>query len=257
MADWVLAQQEPCGIYSNRSGGLVREYTTPLANLLEFYQANWEQKYGELAGRSLKWPLLAMPEPGCFPFSIYTAGQRGDEAEVEQSGWHLRQAGGMTPQLLYDAVRVFGDRDPIFREALLGKANRYLFGPELPQYETLHVGPQQLKRIDPYFNAPLMAYAYELTEDITYAAFCRYYLREHLPRIAGQMSFTYVCWGSIIPPMIEAVRRAEIRYGPDALERAEREWMERIARHSSVGTRQPVREEGLQRRSLGRIQGCG
>ena len=55
----------------------------------------------------------AMTEPGCFPQSAYTAGVRRDEAEVEQNGWHLRQAGGMTPQLLIDAVRLLGADDEL------------------------------------------------------------------------------------------------------------------------------------------------
>ena len=258
VADWALDHQEPCGVFSNRYGALVREYTTPVANLLEFYQATWEHRYGELARRSLKWLLLALPEPGCFPVSIYTAGDRGDEAEVEQEGWHLRQSGGMTPQLLYDAVRVFGRSDPIFREHLLGLASRYLWGPELPLYEKLVVGAQQVNRMDPYFNAPLIAYAYELTEDPAYAAFCRYYLREHFPRQAGEMSFTYVCWGSIIPPLIEAVRRAEAKFGSEELERIEEDWIEKVSQMAErPGPESPVPKPGGRppRRAIGLVKG--
>jgi len=180
-ADWVLAHQEPCGIFSNREGVLVREYTTPVANLLEFYQATWEHRYGALGRRSPKWLLSALPEPGCFPRSIYTSGARGDAAEVEQSGWHLRQPGGMTPQMLYDAVQLFGKDDATFAEHLLGMADRYVWGPESDTFAPLPVGSKDVVRLDPVFNAPLIAYAYGLTGDAVYAAYCRYYLREHFP----------------------------------------------------------------------------
>jgi len=254
VADWVLSHQEPCGIYSNK-GALVREYTTPVANLLEFYQATWQPEYGDLARRSLKWLLLAMPEPGCFPVSIYTAGAQGDEAEVEQDGWHLRQAGGMTPQLLYDAVRVFGESDPIFKDALLGMAYRYVLGPEPAYYETLLVGPKPVKRQDPYFNAALIAYAYELTAAPVYAAYCQYYLREHFPLRAQQMSFTYVCWGSIIPPIMEAVRSAKVKYGEEKLAQIEKEWIQKVTEIASDKPEQPPVFDRPARRSLGVIKG--
>ena len=238
-ADWILAHQEPCGIFSNREGVLVREFTTPVANLLEFYQATWERKYGWLARRSLKWLLLALPEPGCFPRSLYTGGDRGDTADVEQSGWHLRQAGGMTPQMLYDAANIFGKSDAIFAEHLLGMASRYLWGPETNRFSPMPIGTEGVERVDPVFNAPMIACAYQLTEDPVYAAYCRYYLREHFPNKArhdvvkpgaGPGFFTLVCYGSIIPPMMEAVRRAEVQYGSDQLDRLEAEWVKKVAR---------------------------
>lgn len=49
---------------------------------------------------------------------------------VDRAGWHLDQAGGMTPQMLFDAVRVFGDREPIFRKGLVGMAHRFILGPD-------------------------------------------------------------------------------------------------------------------------------
>jgi hypothetical protein len=250
VADWALSQQEPCGILANRSAALVREYTSPLANLLEFYQATWDERYVELAQRSLKWLLLVMPEPGCFMQSVFTAGEEGDEAEVEQAGWHLRQAGGMTPQLLYDAVQLFGVSDPIYRQALLAIADRYVYHVN-DLFEVLDVdGNEQL---DPYFNAAIIAYAYELTGQLDYAAYCRYYLREHFPARAQVMSFTYVCWGSIIPPMMAAVRHAEDQHGVQALENAEAAWVDRVRqRQQEPATSATVRPE---RRSIGRISG--
>jgi len=256
VADWAFAHQEPCGLYSHRQGPGVREYTTPIHALLELYQATWERKYGDLARRSLKWLLLAMPEPGCFPESIFTAGERGDEAEEMRDGWDLCQAGGMTPQVLYDAARVFSD-DPIFKNALLGMANRYVWGLDPWELWALLVGPRKVMLQDPYFNAPLIAYAYELTEDPVYAAYCRYYLREHFPKKAQEGGFTYICWGSIVPPLMEAVRRAEAKYGSAILDGAEQHWVERISEAQARGPREsyPSGRPYAPRRSLGIIRG--
>ena len=33
----------------------------------------------------------------------------------------------MTPQLLYDAVKLFGDDNPIYQEALIAIADRYVY----------------------------------------------------------------------------------------------------------------------------------
>ena len=253
-ADWVLSRQEPWGILGNRGGTLVREFTTPVANLLEVYQATWEQKYGDLARRSLKWFLLAMPEPGCFPVSIYTAGERGDEAEVEQVGWHLAQAGGMTPQFFYDGVRLFGKHDPVFKDALLGMVQHFVWGAS-PDCGTVLLGPDRMERPDPYFNATLIAYAYELTGDPVYAAYCRSYLRDGFPQRIPEKLFTFVCWGSIIPPMMEAVRRAEARHGAAELDRAERDLFDKLAATTAAGA-EPPRPRGIPpRRSLGVIAG--
>ena len=250
VADWALSHQEPAGILANRQAALVREYTSPLANLLEFYQATWDERYLQLARRSLKWLLLAMPEPGCFMQSVFTAGDHGDEAEIEQSGWHLRQAGGMTPQLLYDAVRLLGERDPIYHQALMAIANRYVYHTN-DIYEVLNVdGYEQL---DPYFNAAIVAYAYELSGELVYAAYCRYYVREHFPARAQVMSFTYVCWGSIIPPMMAAVRHAEQTHSAQALDEAEAAWIDHVRQRpeepSTSATGRP------ERRNIGRITG--
>ena len=254
IADWVMSQQEACGIFRNR-GALVREFTTPVANLFEFYQATWDRRYFDLARRSLRWLLKACPEPGSMPQSIYTGGERGDEAEVEHSGgWHLRQAGGMTPQLLYDADHLMGAEDSIYRDALIAMADRYVYHCN-DVFEVLSVGPRGVQQLDPYFNATVVAYAYALTEELAYAAYCRYYLREHFPERSRQMSFTYVCWGSILPPLMEAVRRAETRHGVEALDRAEEDWIRRVEeREPQAAARKPAGGRP-ERRSIGVIEG--
>ena len=267
IADFFLNQQEPCGIYSNRFSQLVREYTTPLADLLEFYQATWEHRYGELARRSIKWLLMAMPEPGCFPKSLYTAGERGDEAVVEQKGWHLRQAGGMTPQLLYDAVKVFGESDAIYKKALLAMAHRYLYGPEDPVWAPLKIGDKEILRPDPFMNVSLIAYAYEISGDSVYAAFCRMYMCDWFVKMAEDITtrtrlnrpgiFTYVCWGSLVPSLMAAVHQAEKKLGRDEIDRHEREYIQWVT--DEFGDRKiesVTTPESLERRSIGRIQGC-
>jgi len=151
-AEWAMLNQEAVGIFRNRDMQGAREFTTPVHNLLEFYQATWERRYGEVARRSLKWLMLLMPEPGCFPESVFTSGERGDAAEVMQVGWTLCQVGGMTPQLLHDAVRAFGKKDPIFQDALMGLAHRYLWGMDSPELTVLRVGPKQVQLQNPYMK---------------------------------------------------------------------------------------------------------
>jgi len=81
--DWVVRTQEPAWILSCRDGALHREFTGPLTILLDLYQATWREEYGWLAERSLHWFLQTLPRPGYYPVSLYTRGDRGDEAVVE------------------------------------------------------------------------------------------------------------------------------------------------------------------------------
>ena len=122
-------------------------------------------------------------------------------------------------------------------------------------FEVLSVGPRGVQQLDLYFNAAVVAYAYALTEELAYAAYCRYYLREHFPERSRQMSFTYVCWGSILPPLMEAVRRAETRHGVEALDRAEEDWIRRVEeREPQAAARKPAGGRP-ERRSIGVIEG--
>ena len=81
-ADWATRNQEPCGIVSCRDARLHREFTGPLWCLLEVYQATWREKYADVARRSLNW-LLRLLDKGRYPDSVFTRGERGDEAVVE------------------------------------------------------------------------------------------------------------------------------------------------------------------------------
>jgi hypothetical protein len=192
-----------------------------------------------VARRSLKWLLLLMPEPGCFPESVFTAGERGDEAEVRREGWTLCQAGGMTPQVLYDAVVAFGRKDPIFQDALMGLAHRYLWGMDPPELTALRVGPKQVPLQNPYTNAALIPYAFALSDYLPYAGYCRYYLREHFVKKMPDMIFTYVYWGGIIPAMLEAVRRAEARHGLEAVAQAEADWVRWVTEEAEKNPERP------------------
>ncbi len=73
---------EPCGVI-NCFSRLFREFTGPLAVLMEAYQLTWHEKYGTPAGRSLHWLLRSSRTPGWLPGSVYTGGPRGAEATVE------------------------------------------------------------------------------------------------------------------------------------------------------------------------------
>lgn len=250
-ANWALAHQEPCGVFSNRGGYLVREFTSPLANLLEYYQAEWSPEYGGLARRSLKWMLLALPQPGQFPVSIFTAGAQGDEAVVEQDGWHSRHIGGMTPELLGDAVRLFPD-EPLFTSNLLALAYRYVNGMESSPHETMKIGDVAV--IDPAFNAPLIAYAYEVTRDPRLGAACWHFVEDHFRQRATDFTFSSVAWGSIIPAVMYGARLALHDHGEDRLERERRQWIEEIAaRHRATPPPEP--RPAPSRRSLGVIPG--
>ncbi|HHV96718.1 MAG TPA: hypothetical protein GXX37_09655 [Clostridiaceae bacterium] len=239
-AQWILERQEPCGIFKCRDGLLIREYTTPIANLLEIYQATWEYRYGILAYRSLKWMCKAFREPGCFPLVIRTGGLMGNEAFIKDNRWCLRQAGGMTPQMLYDAVELFGEDDTIFKDTLLGMANRYLFGPEPGEWSPMLVGPEKVSRMDPFNNVSLIAYAYRLTEDPVYAAYCNYYLTEWFPGFAEEIitrtelsrpgHFTSVCWGSLVPALVRAVKDAYEKYGICAINKEKEKYVEYITK---------------------------
>ena len=159
----------------------------------------------------------------------------------------------MTPQLLWDDNHLMGAQDPIYREALIAMAQRYVYHRN-DVFEVLSVGSRNVEQLDPYFNAAVVAYAYALTEELAYAAYCRYYLRVHFPERSRQTSFTYVCWGSIVPPLMEAVRRAEQRHGVEALDRAEENWIRQVeARVPEATALKPA--DRPERRSIGVIEG--
>jgi hypothetical protein len=241
-AEFSLRHTEPCGIMRMR-GSLMRTLTTQICNLQEVYQATWDHKYGSLARRSLKWLLKSLPEPGCWPVTLHTAGPDGDEARLLQNGWrHLLQAGGMIPQMLHDAVLMYDSQDPIFTASLKGYVDRLVFGPEKPSgrfvMKIFGVGQDGLNRTDPAQNVTVVPYLYKLTRDIRYAAFCVYYVEQWFDFLLDDsndfgilefnfcvLTFSPVQWGSIIPVMMRAITDAESDHGTQELASATAEYI--------------------------------
>jgi hypothetical protein len=291
-AERVAENREPCGIYASRRLNLTREYSGPVNTLLQYYQATWESRYGEMARRSLKWLCLTMDEPGKWPRKVATGGEHGDEALLVE-GPLLRHPGGMVPQLLYDAVRVFGDREPLFKACLLGLAHRYVWSDGPHEERAFELGEAKVPRQDLMNNHSLVAYAYALSGDPVYAAWCEYYLREVFPRTARRETeepdlrhvipyrlpgeeaapqqqpatlepngsiFNATWWASLAPPMAWAVLEAEKKLGPDGLRRVQEAWIRTATdRHAPGRSQLADPPEVLNRRvrKLGRIRGYG
>jgi hypothetical protein len=269
---------------------ITREYSGPLNTLLQFYQATWEPPYGEMARRSLKWLCLTMDEPGKWPRKVATGGDRGDEATIVE-GWLLRHPGGMVPQLMYDAVQVFGDQEPIFKECLLGLAQRYVWDDGPQQDRAFELGGRKIRRQDLMNNHSLIAYAYALSGDPVYAAWCEYYLREVFPETARRETeepvlqhvtmfrsegeeaptqkylasvetngsiFNATWWAGLAPPMAWAVLEAEKTLGQNGLRRVQDDWIRALAdRHDSGMSQLAEPAEALNKRirTLGPIRG--
>jgi len=162
VADWAVRTQEPAGILSCRRGQLNREFTGPLNCLMEAYAATWMPKYGDLARRSLNWLLRTQEKVGVFPISVYTRGERGDEAVIEPTEQPLSHVNTVYP-MYYEGLRHFDS--PLLRETIVAEAD--------------HV----VARGGPGFAAALghemiAALAYEITKDPIYAAICKKALSE-------------------------------------------------------------------------------
>ena len=149
---------EPCGIVNSFSR-LYREFTGPLAILIEAYQLTWHEKYGEPARRSLAWLLRTVRTPGHLPGSVYTRGPRGTEAVVEPE--FPPGAGACNPYHVFDpALRLFPSQT--LRDFVLAQAN----------YALRHGGTAGLTQ------------AYDLTGNREYAAAALARLRRQKTSIA-------------------------------------------------------------------------
>ena len=269
---------------------ITREFTGPVNTLLQFYQATWNPKYGKMAKRSIKWLCLTMDEPGKWPFKVATGGSDGDEATIIE-GWLLRHPGGMVPQLLYDAVQVFGDETPIFKACLLGLAQKYIWWEGPIQDMAFKLGDAGVKRQDCMNNHSLIAYAYELSGNPVYAAWCEYYMREIFPKSAQRETeqphlrhvtvfkkkgektvfenlgdgeshgsiFNSTWWAFLVPPMAWAVIEAEKKLGVDGLRCVQEDWIDKVTTNlSGKNTQVKTTAEmlaGKTTSSLGVIQG--
>ena len=151
-ADWGVRNQESAGIITCRHGRLNREFTGPLNCLMEAYAATWAPKYGDLARRSLNWLLRTQEEVGTFPISVFTRGDRGDEAVIEPTDHPLSHGGIMYP-IYYEGLRHFDS--PLLRETIIAEAD--------------HV----IARGGGGHLTTACALAYEMTGDPIYAACCK------------------------------------------------------------------------------------
>jgi hypothetical protein len=253
VADFYVARQEPCGVLSNRHAPLNREFTGPLWTLLEVYRATWEARYGDVARRSLNWVLRAIETPGTWPVSVYTRGERGDEAVVEPP---TPAPGGArdTYNLYESALRVFDSKT--LRVQVIAEADHLLWEAPTDNFFTAEMAREMLTersalwKIDDrgddawYWTGWGMvdtwllttaALAWDLTGDPKYAAYCKYYVESAFPRQAkrcrhfADWRFTWICFGSFVPRLMGVVAEARERDAA-GLEQAEAAWKAERAR---------------------------
>jgi hypothetical protein len=228
-ADWVVRTQEPAGILSCRNGALHREFTGPLTILLDVYQATWRAQYGWLAERSLNWFLQALPRPGHYPVSVYTRGERGDEAVVEPETPPVGHARDMYP-VFVAGLRLFpSDR---LRQQILAEAKYFLWEHLTDNFVTAGMAQRSLTErsllwpvddefywtqwgVSGDFGSQVMALAYDMTQDPVYAAYCQAHLEGTFLRQAercrhfADWRFTWLCFGSYVPRLMAVVQRAQ------------------------------------------------
>ncbi|MFH1615931.1 MAG: hypothetical protein ABIG61_12715 [Planctomycetota bacterium] len=248
-ADWAVRTQEPCGIISDRNWPLHREVTGPLWRLLDVYQATWEQKYADVAERSLNWFLRTLPQAGKYPVSVYTRGERGDEAVVEPTSGctgHSREV----YYLLEIALRLFDSKT--LREQVLAEADYCTWDALTDNYVTKEQARNKLDRrsllwpVDndfywtnwahdmPSYLSSLVCLAYDLTGDAVYAAYAKDHLMGTFLRQVERCKhfadwrFTWLLFGSYIPRLMRIVADAMDK-DPDALAKAEQQWRQKRA----------------------------
>lgn len=244
VADWAVRYQEPCGIISNRSGVLHRELTGPLWGVFELYRATWEERYGELARRTLNWLLQALPDNGQYPVNIFTGGERGDEAVI--GPLQSIDEGARDLYHLYESVwrTCPGKR---FRDLLLAGVDDLVWNKPTDNFYTAGLARRfltphsKLWPVDdtwywtqwschPGFNLPLVCFAYEITGDLTYAAYAKEQLfgtfRRQVERCRrfADWRFTWVYFGSVIPRLMRIVADA-LNRDPAGLAAAEQAWL--------------------------------
>lgn len=184
--DNILHCQEPCGIVSNREGPIRREFTGPMGSLWDFYQTTWEEKYGDCVRRSLEFFLKTQKKSGLFPYDIFTAGERGDQARVSKET--VVNGGVMEPFTCYDAYLI--TNDPAIKKAILAmadwivratKGNKPIILCEFPIPKEI---PSALRSFAVHtFWVGWVAHAYFLTGDERYIDPLRQFLNE-LPEAA-------------------------------------------------------------------------
>jgi len=126
---------------------------------MEAYVDSWDQKYEDLARRSLNWFLRTQEKPGMFPMSVYTRGERGDEAVVEPTENPVNLSAMVYP-IFYEGLRHFDS--PLLRKTVLAAADSVLTLGDLGDH-----------------RATFLPLAYELTGNPIYAAYCKQLVEEY------------------------------------------------------------------------------
>lgn len=237
-ADRIVEIQEPAGILSCRHGVLHREFTGPLSILTDVYQATWERKYGEVAERSLNWLLRASPEPGRLPNSIFTRGERGDEAVV-QAPTLPEVAWGNKYHLYEPASRLYPSKS--LTDFLIAEADYWVWESPKDMFN---------------YQCTTVCFAYDLTGDVCYAAYANRLVTEHFHELAEsvrkseRIGFEEEWYSGFIPRLLRIVADAADK-DPEGFAAAAKAWW---GKRREMPDREPVvRPDAGPGTSLGRL----
>jgi hypothetical protein len=211
-ADRIVATQEPAGILSCRHGTLHREFTGPLAILLESYEATWKEQYGRLAERSLSWLLRLVRTPGRLPNGIFTSGPRGDEARVTPDSYP-EVAWGNKYHLYAPARRLFPSHE--LEAFLIAESDYWTWD-----------SPRDLLN----YACTTVCFGYELTGNMAYAAYAkdliegRFHQAVESMRREEAMDFAATRFSGYVPRLMAIVADAMDR-DAEAFRHACHEWL--------------------------------
>jgi hypothetical protein len=238
VADRIVDTQEPAGILSCRKGVLHREFTGPLSILIDVYQATWDRKYGDLAERSLSWLLRASPEPGRLPNTIHTRGEWGDEAFVQASTLP-EVAWGNKYQLYEPALRLFPSQK--LKAFIIAEADYWVWESPKTMFN---------------YQCTTVCLAYDLTGDISYAAYANRLVNEHFHKVAEavergeRIGFEEEWYSGFIPRLLHIVADA-VADDPDRFVEAAEDWWEK--RRNMPDREEEPRPDSEPVTSLGRL----
>ena len=227
---------ERIGIVAYRGDYLLREYTGAISVLLEAYQATWKEKYRWLAERSLDILLTSRNGEAFLPNAIRTAGFLGNEILVQPPAYP-EVAWGNRYLVFESALRLFG-ASPALEKLIIDEADYYTW--ECPIAMT-------------QFPVPV-CYAYQLTGDLHYAAFAKWFIEDHFDAFMeqrdeeGAMAPGDDRVNGYVPKLMWMVRDAADR-APGAFEGACREW--RARRAATPGRPELGRPDAAPFKSLG------
>jgi hypothetical protein len=200
-----------------------------------------------LARRTLNWFLRTLPVPGDYPVSIYTRGDRGDEAVVEPPGGCNGHARDLYC-LFQIAQRLFPSR--ALREHILAEVNHYVWEDLTDNFLTVEMARPRLTSrskfwpVDDRFywtqwgagaeSVRLVCMAYDMTGDPVYAAYAKdklegtFLRRAERVRHFGDFRFTWIAFGATISALMRTVADA-MKKDPAGCARAELEWRRKRA----------------------------